>query len=290
MMGSVLWRDYDEEGLNKQLNLRLLTPDHPQIFERWEADSQTVRKRLRHRFDVAYGPAPGEKLDFFPTEGKHAPLLVFIHGGYWQGLDKAHYSYFAPAFVEQGIAFASMNYSLAPQARIGTMVEQVRRGLIWLHERAEELGFDRRRVVVTGHSAGGHLAAMAATTDWSALGLPQDLIAGCCSVSGVYQLEPIRHSYHQPILQLTPDEVSELSPHGLRPLPDLPILLGVGVQEPDEFREQQRELAGVWALHNPVKALEVPERHHFNVVDALIEDDQPLRQILLALLRDGQLP
>ena len=289
-MGSPLWRGYDEEALNRQLNLRVLTPEHPQIFKRWEADSRAVRRRLQHRFDVEYGDTPGEKLDFFPTRNRQAPLLVFIHGGYWQGLDKTHYSYFAPAFIEQGVAFASMNYSLAPQARIGTMVEQVRDGLVWLHERAGVLGFDRDRVVVAGHSAGGHLATMAAATDWSAQDLPENLLTGCCSLSGVYQLEPIRHSYHQPILQLTEEEVADLSPQTKRPPQSLPTLLAVGALEPDEFREQQGELAEAWGLHNPVKALEVPQRHHFNVVDALIEDGQPLRQALLALLRDGRLP
>lgn len=289
-MGAPLWRGYDEEALNRQLNLRVLTPEHPEIFERWEADSRSVRERLQHRFDAAYGTTPGEKLDFFPAEDKQAPLLVFVHGGYWQGLDKAHYSYVAPAFLDRGIAFASMNYSLAPQARLGTMVEQICRGLTWLHERAGDLGFDRNRVVLSGHSAGGHLATMAAAADWRARGLPQSPLAGCCSISGVYQLEPIRHSYHQPILQLTEEEVAELSPQAKRPQQSLPTLLAVGSQEPDEFRAQQAELAEAWALHNPVKALEVPERHHFNVVDALIEDDQPLRQALLALLHDGRLP
>ncbi|HLS68291.1 MAG TPA: alpha/beta hydrolase [Kiloniellales bacterium] len=289
-MGSPLWRHYDERALNEQLNLRIRTPEHPEIFERWEADSRAVRARLAHRFDTAYGEMPGEKLDFFPARDKQAPLLVFIHGGYWQGLDKAHYSYFAPAFVDQGIAFASLNYSLAPQARIGTMVEQVRRALAWLYERAEELGFDRERVVVSGHSAGGHLAAMAVVTDWAALALPPDWIAGCCSLSGVYQLEPIRHSYHQPILKLTQDEVADLSPQLLRPRAQTPTLLAVGALEPEEFREQQRELAEAWGLDNTVVAIEVPERHHFNVVDALIEEDQPLHRALLALLRDRRLP
>lgn len=289
-MGNPLWRAYDEKALNEQLNLRARTPEHPQIFECWERDSQEVRASIPHRFDVAYGEAPGEKLDFFPAKDKQAPLLVFIHGGYWQGLDKAHYSYFAPSFVQQGIAFVSMNYSLAPQARIGTMVEQIRRGLHWLYAKAAELGFDRERVVVSGHSAGGHLATMAAVTDWSAFDLPQDWLAGCCSLSGVYQLEPIRHSYHQPILQLTEEEVATLSPHLLKPRGAIPTILAVGALEPEEFRQQQRELAAAWGLDTPMMAMEVPERHHFNVVDALIEDEQPLRRALLTLLRERRLP
>src|SRR5690625_4450810 len=289
-MGAPLWRSYDEQALNEQLNLRARTPEHPEIFARWEAESHAARRRLPHRFDAAYGPSPGERLDFFPAADKNAPLLAFIHGGYWQGLDKGHFSYFAPAFIEKGIAFASINYSLAPQARIGTMVEQVRRALAWLYRGADELGFDRERIVVAGHSAGGHLAAMASLTDWAALDLPRNLIAGCCSVSGVYQLQPIRQSYHQPVLQLSEDEVMRLSPQGLPPPQDIPAILAVGALEPEEFRVQQGELAAVWGLDNAVKALEVPGRHHFDVVDALLEDDQPLRETLLLLLQERSLP
>lgn len=290
-MGETVWRNYDREALDAQLNLRVRTPEHPAIFERWEVDSRAVRARIEHRFDLPYGAAPAEKLDFFPATAKDAPLFVFIHGGYWQGLDKAHYSYFAPAFVDAGIAFVSLNYSLAPGARIGTMVEEVRRALSWLHERAGELGFDPERLVVGGHSAGGHLATMAASTDWSSLGLPATLVAGCCSISGVYQLEPVRQSYHQPVLQLEPAEAMELSPQHLRPALPLPTILAVGAAEPEEFRDQQRELAEAWRVDgNPVMALEVPGRHHFDVVDALIEAEQPLHQALFSLLRDRRLP
>lgn len=290
-MGDTVWRDYDREALDRQLNLRARTPEHPAIFARWEEDSRAVRARVTHRFDLAYGETPGERLDFFPAARPDAPLFAFIHGGYWQGLDKAHYSYFAPPFAEAGAAFASLNYTLAPDADIETMVAQVRRALAWLHARAGALGFDPARLVVGGHSAGGHLAAMAAATDWAARGLPADLLAGCCSISGVYQLEPIRLSYHQPVLQLSAEEAARLSPQHLRPARPLPTILAVGGTEPEEFHDQQAELAAAWrADGQPLLALEVPGRHHFDVIDALIEPEQPLHAALFGLLRESRLP
>jgi len=290
-MGDTVWRDYDREALDRQLNLRARTPEHPAIFARWEEDSKAVRARVTHRFDLAYGETPGERLDFFPAARPDAPLFAFIHGGYWQGLDKAHYSYFAPAFAETGAAFASLNYSLAPEASIETMVAQVRRALAWLHARAGELGFDPARLVVGGHSAGGHLAAMAAATDWTVQGLPAGLLAGCCSISGVYQLEPIRLSYHQPALQLSAEEAARLSPQHLRPARPLPTILAVGGTEPEEFHDQQAELAAAWrADGQPLLALEVPGRHHFDVIEALIEPAQPLHAALATLLHEGRLP
>src|SRR3546814_20200590 len=125
----------------------------------------------------------------------------------------------APAFVEAGIAFASLNYLLAPAGSIGAMIDQVRRALAWLYRHAAELGIDSGRIAVAGHSAGGHLVTMALATDWlaPAADLPNDLLAGGCAISGAYDLEPIRHSYHNKVLHLPPPAVVPV-----RPLPALP--------------------------------------------------------------------
>ncbi|MEQ9607467.1 MAG: alpha/beta hydrolase, partial [Kiloniellaceae bacterium] len=218
-----VFRDYAQADLDRQLNLRARWPEHPQYFQRWAADSAAVRAGLRGRLDLAYGTTPMETLDLFPVEGATAaPLLAFIHGGYWQALDKGDYSYMAPTFVERGIAFASLNYGLAPATKIGTMIDQVRRALAWLYRHAGELGFDPARIVVAGHSAGGHLAAMAASTDWLAVApdLPAGLLAGAVPISGVYDLEPIRLSYHNKVLSIAAGDAAPWSP--LHSLPSGP--------------------------------------------------------------------
>src|SRR3546814_9177156 len=156
-----IFRDYDQAALTPELNRRGRWPEHVGFFELGSRDSAAVRERLPARLDLAYGDTPAEALDLFPVPGTTAaPLLAFIHGGYWQGLDKGDYSYMAPAFVEAGIAFASLNYLLAPAGSIGAMIDQVRRALAWLYRHAAELGIDSGRIVVAGHSAGGHLVAM----------------------------------------------------------------------------------------------------------------------------------
>jgi len=289
--GAKLFRDYDQAALDRELNLRARWPEHPQFFERWARDSAAARDRIAGHLDLAYGAGPAETLDLFPVEGaEKAPLLAFIHGGYWQALDKGDYSYMAPAFLEAGIAFASLNYGLAPDTKIGAMIDQTRRALAWLHRHALDYGIDPARIVVAGHSAGGHLAAMALSTDWPAFqdGLPANLLAGGCSISGVYDLEPIRLSYHNKVLHIEAQEAAPWSP--LHCLPDAapPLLLAVGSEETSEFLRQHAEYAAAWQGRGlPLGEVDMTALHHFTAVDALAERDHALYAAVQQLCRRG---
>jgi arylformamidase len=290
-----IFRDYDQAELDRQLNLRARWPEHPQYFERWARDSAAVRGRLAKggdsRLDLPYGADPAETLDFFPAAGaKPTPLLAFIHGGYWQALDKGDYSYMAPAFTARGVAFASLNYGLAPTTKIGPMIGQVRRALAWLYRHAAELNIDPARIVVAGHSAGGHLAAMAAATDWTALdgGLPAALLAGAVPISGVYDLEPIRLSYHNKVLGIAAGEAAPWSPLHNLPERALPLLLAVGSEETGEFLRQQAEYAT--ALHArglAVREVGMAGLNHFSAVDALADTGHALHDAVQQLLGAG---
>ncbi|MCH9013286.1 MAG: alpha/beta hydrolase [Proteobacteria bacterium] len=170
-MSETLYRGMDRDEIDRQLNLRARWPEHEEYFERWARDSAAVRSQLDARLDLAYGASEGQTLDLFPAAAgsEPAPLLAFIHGGYWQSLDKGDFSYLAPAFVEAGIAFASLNYDLAPKVGVGEIVAQIRSALVWLARHGPAHGVDPARIFVAGHSAGGQLAVMALVTDWPAL-------------------------------------------------------------------------------------------------------------------------
>ena len=279
-----VFRDYDQAGLDAQLNLRARWPDHQRFFDRWARDSEATRSRLDARLDarldIAYGAAPAETLDLFPAAGGGpAPLLAFIHGGYWQALDKSDYSYLAPAFLEAGAAYASLNYGLAPETSIGTMIAQIRRALAWLYREAGRYGIDRDRIVVAGHSAGGHLTAMALATDWPALDsdLRAAFPAGGCSISGVYDLLPIRLSYQNAVLGIPADETAAWSPLSNLPKTAPPLIVAVGSEETDEFLRQHGEFAAAWRDRGlPLHDVPLPGRHHFDAVDALGEPGHPL--------------
>jgi len=264
------YQEMDRAEIDRHMNLRAACPDYGEYFEHWARDSAAARERLEAHLDLAYGESEGETLDLFPDPARSepTPLLVFIHGGYWQGLDKGDFSYLAPPFVEAGIAFASVNYDLAPKVGVGDIVVQVLNAIAWLTEAAPAHGVDPERIFVAGHSAGGHLAAVA---------MGAEPVKGGCSISGIYELEVMRLSYHQEVLKLDPETVRAMSP--LRNLPDRagPLICAVGSEETEEFLRQQDEMVAAWRGQGlDARVVDLPGRNHFSAVDALGDTSHPL--------------
>jgi len=281
-MAQVLHRGMDRAEIDRQFNLRARWPEHTAYFARWADESAQIRAHMSCRLDLAYGPSPGCRLDYFPAPGPRPPLLAFIHGGYWQSLDKGDFSVLAPPFIEAGIAFASLNYDLVPSVPMSEVAAQIYRALDWLHREAADLGFEPERIFVAGHSAGGHLAVMAASSQAA------NLIKGTCSISGVYDLRPLRLSYHQDILALSEDEAAALSPILRVPAHAAPLICAVGSEETEEFLVQQAELVAAWRTAGLcARTIDLPGRQHFSAVDALGEKDHPLFQAVLDLVKTG---
>ena len=163
---------------------------------------------------VVVDAATGLKLDLYIPEGVvNAPVVVFIHGGYWRALCKEDSVFMAQNFTSLGVAVAALDYSLAPAAHLSLMVDQCRRAAAWLHRQGGALGVDTRRMVVAGSSAGAHLAAMVLASGWQAThGVPDDVARGGVLVSGLYDLQPLRYSYLQPMIQLDDGIVKRNSP------------------------------------------------------------------------------
>jgi len=274
------------EQLDREYNARAAIPDHPQIFARWRADSRAARDKLRCAADYDFGPSPAESLDFYPAATHDAPLLVFIHGGYWRSLDKQDFSFLAPALVDAGVAVAMPNYGLAPATSIKDMVRQMLRALAWLYRTGPQLGIDVRRMVVAGHSAGAHLAAMMLAADWPrwAPDLPADLLCGAVCISGLYDLQPlVRAPFLNEDLDLTQEVAQVLSPIRYRPKLATPLITAVGGEESAEFKRQNRLIRKAWP-HCFRHDLPLPGRHHLASVEALGDRDHPLFHAALRLL------
>ena len=262
----------------------MTVPDADDYLQRSGERSASVRAELDCEIDVPYGDTPGQTLDLFPARAKNAPIHVFIHGGYWRALDKHIYSHVAGPMVAAGAAVVLVNYDLCPAVRITDIVDQVRRSIVWTHENSAKLNGDPEKIYVSGHSAGGHLTGMMAATDWaSEAGLPRDLIKGTVPLSGLFDIEPHRHTDIQAEIRLTADEAKAMSPMYFAPVATGPALVAVGGGEPDLFHWQSLAYAAHLRLHG-IKAeyLSVGDDNHFAITDRLGDADDPLTRALIA--------
>jgi len=269
-------------------NNRQLVPDHAAYFERWTRASAVARAEGPCELDIRYGTGVGETLDVFPGPSGDAPVLVFVHGGYWRAMDKSEHSFVAPAFTRDGACVVVPNYALCPAVTVPHITLQVARAVAWTWHHIERFGGNRRRIVVAGHSAGGQLAAMMLSCLWQQLdaALPRDTVRGALAISPLHDLEPImRAPFLQQTLRLTPEQVAQASPARL-PAPRHGTLYSVaGGAESIEFHRQNRMIQDAWGARRvPVCEL-VPGHNHFSVLDALVEPSHRLHQLALALLR-----
>jgi arylformamidase len=277
---------YDAAVLEREYNNRELVPDWADYVGRWKRDSQEARLNWPCLLDLAYGESITQTLDWFsPAAAGPAPCLVFIHGGWWRSLDKADHSFIAPVFVARGVHVVVLNYSLAPAASMQQIVLDVVRALAWVWRRAEEFGVDRSRIVLAGHSAGAHLAAMmlACRFDWYGDDLPRQIPAGVLALSGVYDLESVRRTaFLQRDLKLSQRAARAMSPAWLPPAGPAPLALAVGEAESQAFHVQARLMHRHWPQAG--KTLIVPGAHHFSALDALVQPAAVLHRRLCALL------
>jgi len=215
-----------------------------------------------------------------------APVLVYIHGGYWRALDKRDQSFVAPPFVAAGAMVVTPNYALCPKVTIEHIVLQLVRSLAWVWRHAAEHGGDRSRIVVAGHSAGGHLAAMMLACDWRAVApdLPADLVKGALAVSGVFDLEPLRHApFLAPDIGLDAARASKLSPAWM-PAPRGRLVAVVGGDESEEFLRQNALIADAWGADVVPVCEQVPGRHHMDVLHDLADPGSRTHRLALRLL------
>lgn len=259
-----------DADLEVQYNARAALPEHVEIQADWRRRSESLRANSDCSLDLAYGEGDAQKIDLFRTHAAHAPLLMYVHGGYWQRGDRRDNHFVAESLCERGVNVAVVGYDLCPAVAIDTIVEQVRAALAWLWRRADALGFDASRIQVCGHSAGGHLTAMLAATDWPGLGddLPADLIHSALAISGLYALGPLRHTSINEALGLDAEAARRNSPAMLPGPTHMPLTAAVGGLESAEFHRQARSLAAAWPAV-AVSVLDVPGTNHFTIVEEL---------------------
>jgi arylformamidase len=255
------WRSLSREALDSGLNNGVAVAGSSDIVADWERRSAELRARHADHLDLRYGPRERNRIDFLKAAG-NAPTLLFIHGGYWQTRAKEVFSLFAQGPMAHGINVALIGYTLAPDATLDQIVAEIHAGIDYLAGRLSDLGGDANRIVASGWSAGGHLTAMALTN-------PK--IKGGVAISGIYDLEPIRHSYLNVKLGLDEAMSHRNSPMMQASGPMKPLSLVVGAAELPLLRRQTADFAGYRAARGlPVSYEEVPNADHFTMMDEML--------------------
>jgi arylformamidase len=279
-------QQYSAELVERGYNNRAAVPDHTRWLAEFTSRSHIAIEALQPKLDLRYGPRPQETLDLFLPQREPRGTFVFIHGGYWRSLDKVDYAFVAPPLVVQGYAVAVINYDLCPHVAIATIVEECQRSIMWLVGEGVAHGAAASPLVVAGHSAGGHVAAMLFATDWSRHGFTRAPFDGGLSISGVHDLTPLVHFSYNVDLKLDPRSARRLSPAFLRPGTKASFAIAVGADETSEFVRQAQILFDAWPQNRPpgmTAPLLVPGKHHFSVVLDLADPGSSLTQAALAL-------
>ena len=264
-------------------NVRAMVPEHLAIFTDWRERSDSYRKeRPEAKYDLAYGISSSETLDYFPPtspQKRAAPLVLLIHGGYWQAMDKSDNSFAVRALCDAGCAVAVVNHTLCPAISLAGIVDEIRRASLWLWQQATPLGFSPTEMFVVGHSAGGHLAAMMLCTRWQDIApqMPASLFKAGVSISGLFDLLPLVNTSINDRVGMTEQSAKELSPIHHTPHGSSSLITAVGGNESSGFHDQARKLQQQWAQYGiDVGYLNVTDCHHFQVYEKLADNNSAL--------------
>lgn len=272
----VVYRGMDRATLDAAYNNTAAVADSLEHLDRWARLSEMTRSRDNATLDLRYGNGPRACLDYFSADDRSAPSFVFIHGGYWQRNSKNIFAFLADGPLGKRINVATIGYTLAPDASLTEIVNEVRAALDFLSARAGELGFDREAIFTGGWSAGGHLASI--TSDHPS-------VRGVLSISGIFDLEPISLNYLNDALQLKASEIQTLSPvHRLsNTLP--PCSLVVGADElPELQRQSSMYLQARQALDLQTTFNRLAGHNHYSILGELMSSEGHITAELVKLI------
>lgn len=284
----ILYKGMDAQTLEAQYNLVARRgPDFPELVKRWIDRSAAHAQATGARMNLAYGEGMREKLDFFSGGDPNGPMVIYIHGGYWQRGDKNMYGFVTEAFIKHGVSVAMLNYDLTPSVRMGQMPAQIRKAISWCWHNSDDLGFSKEKVFVMGHSAGGHLTAMMMSTDWPAFDseMPLEVICAGVPISGLFELEPLVHTSLNIGPQMDIPEALQESPLFIPPTTNAPQLVVVGGGETEEFfRQSDTYVEKYQTDERRMERYDVPNDDHFDELERLAEDDSVFFQKSMDLI------
>jgi arylformamidase len=283
----LIYRQYNQASLDEQYNNRLHVPGFASYFNRWEILSRETEKKYTCIRNISYGKGAAQILDVYPAAEPMSKTLIFIHGGYWQTMDKASFHFIAGGFRPYGITTVLLTYPLAPSVSMDEIVLSCREAVDWLYRNIPAYNGDPEQLFVAGYSAGGHLAVMLMATNWNHFNknLAAGIIKGACTISGLFNLIPIQLSNLNQVLKMDMEMALRNSPVQLQPLNECPVILAAGGDETSEFKDQSREFYNCWQPAGiPMQLLEIPGLNHFSILETLPEPASVLHEAMCRLM------
>ncbi len=285
-MSEIIYKGFRQDELEYQYNPRESVPEYPALAKKRAEASRKVRSTLKSWLNVLYRNSPREILDIYPADRPEGPVLVYIHGGYWRSGSKDENCNFAPTFVERGATVVLVEYDLCPSVTVTDIVRQTRASIAWVHRNIIRYGGNPSKLYVSGHSAGGHLTAMALAHDWEKEGLPGNLIKGAVATSGVYDLDMVMQISVNEQVRMTPEIARENSPFLHPPVPTCPVVVAVGGAEPKGWQQMSEDYFKLCQERGlECEYLVVPGANHYTMSEHLADASSPLAQAMLKQMR-----
>ena len=284
-MNEFAYKDFRRDELEYQYNPRVSVPEYPELARVRAAQARKVRESAKSWLNVPYGNSPREMLDIYAADKAGGPVLVYIHGGYWRSGSKEDNCNFVPTFTKRGATVVLVEYDLCPQVSVTDIVRQTRASIAWVYRNIPRYGGNPAKLFVSGHSAGGHLTAMALAHDWAKDGLPSDLIKGAVATSGVYDLDMVMKISVQEQVRMTPDIAKVNSPLLNPPRVKCPLVVAVGAAEPKGWQRISEDYFQYCKQHGmPVEYLVEPDANHYTMSEHLLDDARPLTRAMIGMM------
>jgi arylformamidase len=285
-MDETVYKGFRQDEMEYQYNPRVSVPEYPQLAKVRSEQARKVRDSAKSWLNVPYGSSPRETLDIYAADRAGGPVLIYIHGGYWRSGSKEDNCNFVPVFTQRGATVVLVEYDLCPQVTVSDIVRETRSAIAWVYRNVIRYGGDPSRLYLSGHSAGGHLTAMALAYEWEKEGLPKDWIKGAVATSGVYDLDMVRRISVQEQVRLTSEQAGENSPFIHPPLPICPVIVAVGGAEPKGWQQMSEDFFKLCEERGMAcEYLIVPGANHYTMSEHLTNPDSPLTRAMLRQMR-----
>ncbi len=275
------WSTLTLQEREAHFNPRIAVPSADTYLENAAKAAAAARDRLagNSHLDVRYGAGPKQTVDVLkgPSNNQAAPLVLFVHGGYWRALDKDDHTHLALPFVEAGAVFLNLNYDLCPDVTVSTIASEIRAGLIWAAQHADGYGGNPNRIFLYGHSAGAHLAGMMMTETFPPDAVRPEQIEGVFAISGIYEPEIARTLPVNEEIGLDAADAARNNVLQRTPRHAWPTLVAAGEAEPAGWVEQSRAFEALLRDHDiPVEFVTAEDCNHFSFLEILSDSNHPL--------------